>query len=627
MAKQKSTLPKNQTKLSTATKTYPKWFYVVLVFIPIAFFAVLELGLRAFNYGNAYDIFVPSASTPSRLVLNPELPFKYFRGMSAPPTVIPDEFDRVKSPDALRVFIFGESSTAGYPYPYTVSFPAYLRRALESLYPNKKIEVVNFGIAAICTYTIRDIAEASVHHSPDLVIFYNGHNEYYGVLGIGSSVRFGSSRVVTNLLLMLQSSRLFQLIQNSIGGVVKTATPEEGATLMSRVVGESAIAYQSDAYQRGLDQYDANMRQMLQLFGEKRIPVVLGKLVSNLKDQKPFVSLAETPNADAAFESARAALAKKDTVESKRLFLLAKDLDGLRFRAPEAMNERIELLAKEFGAAIASLDQVFSMQSPQGIVGDNLMCDHLHPTVAGYQLMGKSLLETALSHRLLPAGALSIPLDSLHRLTLASLPYSPLDEQVASIRLAILKNSYPFVPKGQPNLFLRNFKPTSFLESLALNVLQEKVMYDVAHLQAAERSMAQGDTVASRQELESLTAKFPLNEPVWSNAARVLVKQQRYDLALRYFLRAAALKPTAYSTKWIGQILLTQNNAKDAARYLEQSISLGSAKDAQVYYNLAGAYYNLNQPDKTMNALKTCLELAPTYPNAKRFYEQLRAEQ
>ena len=30
----------------------PKWFYILLIVIPILFFVLLEAGLRLFNYGN-----------------------------------------------------------------------------------------------------------------------------------------------------------------------------------------------------------------------------------------------------------------------------------------------------------------------------------------------------------------------------------------------------------------------------------------------------------------------------------------------------------------------------------------------------------------------------------------------
>ena len=48
----------------------------------------------------------------------------------------------------------------------------------------------------------------------------------------------------------------------------------------------------------------------------------------------------------------------------------------------------------EFNFPIVDTDSVFRSKSTYGIVGDNLMTDHLHPTLEGYQLMGKIFFES-----------------------------------------------------------------------------------------------------------------------------------------------------------------------------------------------------------------------------------------
>ena len=48
------TILKKQIKI----KAFPKWFYLVLVVIPFLFLLILEVSLRAFNYGNDYSVFV-----------------------------------------------------------------------------------------------------------------------------------------------------------------------------------------------------------------------------------------------------------------------------------------------------------------------------------------------------------------------------------------------------------------------------------------------------------------------------------------------------------------------------------------------------------------------------------------
>ncbi len=67
---------------------------------------------------------------------------------------------------------------------------------------------------------------------------------------------------------------------------------------------------------------------------------------------------------------------------------------GCVFVPPEETNSIIRRLVDEYGAALADIQAEFEQHSPYGIIGNTLICDHLHPTVEGYQLMGKVFLHT-----------------------------------------------------------------------------------------------------------------------------------------------------------------------------------------------------------------------------------------
>jgi Putative Zn-dependent protease, contains TPR repeats len=85
-----------------------------------------------------------------------------------------------------------------------------------------------------------------------------------------------------------------------------------------------------------------------------------------------------------------------------------------------------------------------------------------------------------------------------------------------------------------------------------------------------------------------------------------------------------SLKPSAFTNKWLGQIALNKNSFKEAITYLNKSLQFNNS-DPQVWYNLAGAYYNSGQLDKAINALKNCLRISPNYKPAQTFYESLKA--
>ncbi|WP_290665022.1 GDSL-type esterase/lipase family protein, partial [Ignavibacterium sp.] len=190
---------KPDIKTESQLKKPPKWFYLILFLIPVLFFVLLETGLRAFDYGYDFTVFkVVTDYHPDKLFLNPEIPYKYFYGTRSVPSALPDGFDKEKKPNAFRVFVLGGSSTAGWPYVPNASFPRQLKRKLELLYPENNIEVINLGISAINSYTLRDFVPAVLEQKPDLILIYAGHNEYYGALGVGSTVSLGTSRTLIN---------------------------------------------------------------------------------------------------------------------------------------------------------------------------------------------------------------------------------------------------------------------------------------------------------------------------------------------------------------------------------------------------------------------------------------------
>ena len=161
---------------SHSSNKVPKWFYLVLVFIPILFIILLESGLRIFDYGKTYDQWVKAGE--GKLTLNPEIAYRYFYTTEQVPSAGNNIFDEVKKDNCFRVFVMGGSSAAGFPFTPNGSFARYIRHRLQILYPQKTIEVVNIAMSAINSYSLRDMMPGVIDQKPDLIIIYVGHNEY-----------------------------------------------------------------------------------------------------------------------------------------------------------------------------------------------------------------------------------------------------------------------------------------------------------------------------------------------------------------------------------------------------------------------------------------------------------------
>ena len=112
------------------------------------------------------------------------------------------------------------------------------------------------------------------------------------------------------------------------------------------------------------------MSDILTMLKQAGVPVIIGSLTCNLKDMKPFVSGKEggLPAADKVYNEAKEMLASGDTADAGKLFLEAKDLDELRFRAPQAFNILLRKLSSSFNDPFIDIDSVFRSKSKFGIV-------------------------------------------------------------------------------------------------------------------------------------------------------------------------------------------------------------------------------------------------------------------
>ena len=628
-------IKKSDTELRTgsesAKKNYPAWFYSIPFILIILFFVALEGGLRLFNYGKDIPVFRQYiTSYPDHLFFNPEITEKYFT--ANPPSIIFDGFRKEKLPNTVRIFVLGESSAAGWPYHPNSAFPRYIRNRLESTYPDKYIEVINLGVSAISTFTLRDILPEVLQQKPDMILIYTGHNEFYGALGVASTQSLGKSRMLINFLLSVQKYRVVQLIQNSIRGIWAAISPEnkpsnleQNTTLMERVIGESSIPLNSDLYKNGLKQFEGNMRDILEACKDAHVPVVLGNLACNLKDQKPFIT-ADTPGLEAAdkvYSEAQTAYASGDYTKAKALFMKARDLDALRFRASTDINVLIKKLADEFKTSFVDVESALNAASEHGITGKELMVDHLHPNVRGYQLIGKAFYESLQSGGLLPAVPATVAKKDMDSLVRAEACFTALDSLYADLRLRVLLGAYPFVPKGQPNQLVESFTQKSIVDSLAYRIVFIRDMaVEEGHYELADVYLKRGDVRSFEKELNVLISENILDARPQTKLIKVLLANNEYDRALPYLFRMEKYCGNGFSAGCIGAIYLNRKMYKECLPYLEKAAVL-APKDAPTWYNAALAYFYNEKISESYTAIKKALELNPRYSQATEFKQML----
>ncbi len=597
-------------------KKTPKWFFLVLILIPIIFFAVLELSLDYFNYGYDTSQWVDTGN--GNYMLNPDIAKRYFTNSNSLPKPSEDVFNQLKTKNTFRVFVMGGSSAAGYPYLPLGSFSRYIRKRLELTYPNTNIEVVNLAMTAVNTYTLLDLLPGVLNQKPDLIIIYAGHNEYYGALGVGSMESLGKSSFIIKLILYLNKFKTYQLVKNLTNQTMSLFTSgntnQDAGTLMSRMVKNKEIKLNSEIYNDGVDQFSKNLNEILSEINRKNIPVIVGKLVSNLKDQKPFISV-KTKNYNTANEvylQAETQLQNNNFQKADSLFELAKDLDALRFRAPRKFNFMISELCKKFNVPTVELDKIFNDESPQGIVGNNLMVDHLHPNLEGYKLMGRSFYEVMKKFDYLPKYAEpQVPFEKQDSITRANFVFTAFDSVVAKDIVLLLKHDWPFVKQKENIPYKILFNPKNIVDTVAIEYIGKKISWVDAHLKIATELLRKDNVKGFLKYMNVLIYQYSGLKDIHT--------------AINYFYYQKKINPADYTTKRLGLIALYNNEFDTAINYLTESYK-SNKDDAQILYNLALAYTRKQNKKLASNYLIEYFKINPKFPDPENLRELLLQE-
>lgn len=604
--------------IKKGSKKYPKWFYLFLLSIPIILIIIVELTFRAFGYGTDYSTFINIEDKFGEYYFfNPRLPEKYFVNSTITPSVIPDGFKINKDNNTFRIFAMGGSTTAGFPYPPNVSFPRLLKDKLEKKYPGIRFEVINLGISAVNSITMKDIIGDVVEQKPDLIIIYAGHNEYYGALGPASGLKQFSNAAITNLYLSLKNLYLVQFLENSIQKLMEfTDSGEpESKTLMAQMSGTNLIEYNSDLFFDGLNQFKENLDLILNECKEAGINVLTGTLVSNLM-QEPLCKYSGCQNLITDFNKSLTS----DTLLRKTKLYKIKDLDNLRFRAPEEMNQIIKDASQKFNVTVFDNQEIFEKFNRYGIIGDELMTDHLHPNIKGNSLIAELLFEIILDKKFIDNAGINISDIDVNPTPVDLKSYTKIDSSIAELRIAYLKQDFPFRSVKSDESIFRFIISKS--DSIAWEILFDNLGWENGHLKLADYYYQNNRFREYFHEMFVLMKDKPFYENPFISAIHKLEKANQSTLLKNtlklHFNNFKDLK----SAEKLGDIYHSEGNIRESIKFYEYCVNNNSGNE-KIHFNLSGLYFSQKRLNEAIYNMQKCLNLNPNYPNAQKIYRGL----
>ena len=432
--------------------TARRWlFRLASVFCGLSLFAAFELFCRAADWGRAetvQDPFVEFTSIRPLFELTAEgrtyhtSPARrgFFREVS---------FAAKKPPGEFRVFVFGGSTVQGNPFSIETSFPTYLQIALEHADPDHSWKVVNCGGVSYASYRLLPVLQECQSYQPDLFLFCEGHNEFLEDVSF-ADVR-QTSTVVQKGYSLLSKLRSFRLLQRTVHGpspVLASAAvpaPDSRKPLLSGEV-DTLLDHDGglDAYHRD-DQhaetvhqhFRSNLQRMIDLCQSQAVPLLLILPPSNLSDCPPFkseysaatteddrtrirsllkkareVSLRDVRQAICIvqqvtaidpryafswYELGQQQLSVGDNVAADASFRRARDEDVCPLRITTPLETALLETAETNYVPLINAHELLRSRCAQGIIGENVLVDHVHPSFRGHEDIAMAIADWMLA--------------------------------------------------------------------------------------------------------------------------------------------------------------------------------------------------------------------------------------
>lgn len=335
-----------------------------------------------------------------------------------------EEFTMPKPAGEKRVVCVGGSAVAGMPFYKPGAFPFLLELAAQEADTYGGFRVINAGVEGYTSFEVLEVVREVLRFDPDLLIVYMGNNDFYST-GAGRGVG-PWGRAINRIELAAWRTRLYKLISSITlrTGGGGTEHPSGGRDLDSMLRHHQLIkegmerAGVDDEHRRRVDYwYRRNLEEIIRMAQSSGVEVLLCTVPVNLSGYLPndpagfevkmegcsgtgdcgSMAEGEGPDAITAFRKGCCAMQSGDMESARAYFQRAVDLDPNPFRASSAINRAIRDAAGGPGVMLADVEAAFSRAAKNGIPGDDLFLEHVHPTLEGHGITALTILEALVS--------------------------------------------------------------------------------------------------------------------------------------------------------------------------------------------------------------------------------------
>jgi tetratricopeptide (TPR) repeat protein len=314
---------------------------------------------------------------------------------------------------------------------------------------------------------------------------------------------------------------------------------------------------------------------------------------------------------------------------ARTLLKQAKNLDALRFRASEEFKQVLKDVCASTGIPLAPVDSAFEANSPNGITGQNLMLEHLHPNLNGYSLMARVFAQTITDFQLLgTVDSLTLSKIKDDDYYLCSLGVTVFDETVGRITIDLLTHKWPFVAADRGY----RFKPRDEVERIAYRYVEENLSWSTARYELADYFVQRKEYELARRECYAVAKVNPFSyQPILRVADYYRMEGDR-QAAKNTYLRCIQIEDNPFARSKLAIMLLEENQAEQAVLHLNAGLeiagrpgmSLSREAAAADHYLLGVAYTQLGKLPLAREQLKQSLSINPRFEKALLLLRQIK---
>ncbi len=549
-------------------------------------------------------------------------------------------FLRQKPANGFRIFGLGGSSAHGFPWGAETALTGIVGEAVAAGHPDLQVEAVNASAVSYAMHRLNIVADELIAYDADVFIIYSGHNEFAEPAFFEALKRRSSTR--TRLEYALAHSRVYSGMRSAMLAL-SAEDPSRGQEFGTSVQRDFTRVYAADEKEKIVDEFRFRLERLVRRAQEADVKVVLSTVPANLRQWRPeasegIASLSETDRQDwsDAYAAGKRQLQAGNVVaanasflqaanlaprHAETQFLLAQSYEGLTkwdqaraayqfacdydaspIRRISSINQVIREVAKEKGALLVDMDQIFEQLSEHGLVGFNLIEDYVHPTREGHEIIAWHIWNAMEKAGMMGSEAAD------REQVFAEIKQARRRRPVTNTTNAVWLYNQGVVLNSQGNAKAAIEK---YREALALDANYKGALLNLGML-----LFEAGESAESAELLQRLLGLDPDNADAHNNLGSALWGLARYKEAIQHYQDALRIKPDFAEAHYnLGNAMLETGRAQDSLPHYAEVIRI-QPDFADAQYAWGNALQILGRLDAAVPHYQNAVRIRPDFAEA-----------